>query len=246
MPSGADVAKDFLVMTIIPNQFFGHGDIHFTITLAKIIADGRPIVWPVLPQFVDGFTRGFPDIKFIDWRTLQIDYERRDQYECTVQGLGKCNVLPFRWAVENMGLPYTDCMRAKYMMYGLDWQIWKEQAMWVRDTEQEIKLWNGVNAGKHIFINNTFGSDCKLHIELPDFFGNVVTLGVSVHYSLFDWVKIIEQATEIHTVSTSIIYLLEMLDLTAKEVHLYPRKPIETDFRNVDYILQKHKYILHA
>jgi len=233
-------------MTIIPNQPFGHGDIHFTITLAKIIADGRPILWPIFPQFVEGFNRAFPDITFVDWRTLQIDYNNTNQYECIVENVGVCTILPFRFAGDLLKLPYRYVMKAKYLLYGLDWQIWKEQAMWVRDTSKEydIAFDNYIGSkNPNILINNTFGSEGNLRINIPI---KGVEMKITNGISLFDYSKLIEDATEIHTVSTSIIYLLEMLDLTAKEIHLYPRVPIETDFKNIDYLLQKHKYIPHA
>ncbi len=132
------------------------------------------------------------------------------------------------------------------MSYGLDWQIWKEQAMWVRNVTKEssrLSRWMGQDFSFH---NTMFGSDCKMFVSMPYIGHNDMWLQVIDGYSLFDWSSCLENANHIHTVSTSIIYLLEMLDLTAKEVHLYPRKPIETDFKNIDYLLQKHKYILHA
>ena len=62
-------------------------------------------------------------------------------------------------------------------------------------------------------------------------------------FSLFDWSMVIEKATEIHTVGTSIVYLTELLELAAKEVVLYKRLPDENHFQNYDYILERHNYI---
>ena len=62
-------------------------------------------------------------------------------------------------------------------------------------------------------------------------------------FSLFDWHLVIEKATEIHTVGTSINYLIELLDINSKEVNLYKRLPDENHFHNYDYILKRHKYI---
>jgi hypothetical protein len=60
-------------------------------------------------------------------------------------------------------------------------------------------------------------------------------------YSLFDWAAVMEQAVEIHTVSTSIIYLLELLHLRA---HIYIRRPDERSHSYYDYLLEQ-KHILH-
>jgi hypothetical protein len=47
-------------------------------------------------------------------------------------------------------------------------------------------------------------------------------------YTLFDWSKVIENATEIHTVDTSVIYLVEKLT-TKSKLYLYPRHPEHTE-----------------
>ena len=62
-------------------------------------------------------------------------------------------------------------------------------------------------------------------------------------FSLFDWSLVIEKATEIHTVGTSINYLIELLEIEGKEVVLYKRLPDENHYENYDYILEKHSYI---
>jgi hypothetical protein len=54
---------------------------------------------------------------------------------------------------------------------------------------------------------------------------------------------VIEKASEIHTVGTSINYIIELLELKAKEVVLYKRLPDETHYQNYDYILKRHNYI---
>lgn len=230
-------------MVIIPLQPFGIGDIIFTQTLVRTIANGNPILWPVFPQFVDQLNRAYPDVAFVNWLDCKVDYDCKEQREIMHNG-APAVLLPIRWADSILKVPYSQCMRAKYDLYGLDYREWKRDAMWVRSEDKDLRA---IKPGEYNFVNNNFGSDAALHTYiittngLPNVFMEVLP-----EYSLFDWSRLIVNATEIHTVSTSIIYLLEMLDLKAKEVHLYPRKPIEQDFRNVEYLLQKHKYVLHA
>lgn len=232
----------YMSMTIIPNQYFGHGDIHFCITLVNRIADGRKIVWPCLPHFVDGLNRAFPHITFVDWRTMQIDFERRDQYEFEHPTLGRCTVLPIRWTTENMRVPYNDCMRSKYEYWGINYEDWRDDAMWVRD-KKEAYLYGMTEDG--YLINKTFGSDCKLTVKIPELSGPGAIMSVKKGYSLFDWAAVIENAKEIHTVNSSIIYLLELLDLKAPEIHLYQRSIPGQTFDNIKYLLKRHKYIFH-
>lgn len=229
-------------MVIVPNQFFGLGDIIFEQTLVRMFGD--KILWPVEPQFVDGLQRAYPDITFIAKTFLNINYDRKDEYE--TNGM---KVLPLRWSDSLMNVAYSDCMKSKYMLYGKDWAKWKDSAMWVRDGKKEKELWYllGLHEGRpYNLVNTTFGSESQLNIPL------VINNGLpTIHMrtiegcSLFDWAKVIENATHIHTVSTSIIYLLELLPLKAETVNIYPRKPIEQDLRNVAYILTSHDYIKH-
>lgn len=239
-------------MIIAPLQYFGTGDIHFCQTIAnKWVDEGYEVVWGALPHFVDGLNRAFPRVKFVDYRTLPIDYNRMDEHDSNGY-----RVIPLRWSVELMGVPYKDCMKSKYMLFDMDWQDWRKGAMWQRDEVKEMNLANialrKYFAGTEIanapynLINDTFGSELKnkVRIDVINGLPNIYMSAIE-GYSLFDWSLLIENATEIHTVSTSIIYILEMLDLKVPEIHLYNRPIAGQGFDNIDYILQKHKYIFH-
>lgn len=237
-------------MKIIVNQPWGLGDVVFCQTLAQKIAEGREIIWPVMSHFVEGLNRAYPRITFVDMKSAGIDFDRRDQYEILHPSFGLCTVLPFRWAVENMKLPYKDCMKSKYLMYGMDFEIWRGDARWKRDMSHEGLLYDdrtiiafaSNGGGNYTFSNDIFGSECKMKVPIPEC---GVKMEVLPHSSLFDWASIIQDAAAIHTVSTSIIYLLEMLDLRAPEVHLYNRPIKGQGFDNIDYLLKRHKYVFH-
>lgn len=229
-------------MNVVVNQFAGLGDVVFSMTLVKRIANGNPIIWPVLKQFVEGLTRAYPDVKFVDFTKFPINYESKEHYVTNVPNYGECTILPIRWADAILKVPYTDCMKSKYMSYGMEWKEWKEQAMWTRSPVHEQALFEDLKLPEsYNLINRFFRSDMSGCAKI-DVHG--MEMCNIAPYSLFDWVGVMERATEIHTVSTSIIYMLEMLDLKCP-IHLYPRKPDEVDFRNVDYILQRHNYIKH-
>lgn len=229
-------------MTIVPVQCWGIGDIIFEQTVVRKVAGDNPILWPVEPQFLDGLTRAYPDLKFVDKRTLLIDYERKDDYIW-----GDMRMLPLRWADSICKVPYSDCMKSKYMLYGMEWQSWRVHAMWQRDGQKEYELRNHLRLpSKYNLINRNFGSQSQLKaaIEVDNGLPNI-NMHTIEGFSLFDWAYVIENATEIHTVSTSIIYIMEMLQIRSESVHLYPRRPIEQGFENVEYILQKHRYEFH-
>ena len=96
----------------------------------------------------------------------------------------------------------------------------------------------------YTFVNKRDASNEKRRIEteetgeLP-----IIEMENIEGYSLFDWTSVILNATEIHTVSTSLLFMFEMLPITCP-IHLYVRKPMEKDFSFVDYIFTRD-YILH-
>lgn len=237
-------------------QPFGIGDQIFTITICNLlIADGYHVIYPTQPHFVEGLQRAYPQIEWVNCNEFKADYNCKVDKE--INGIRH---IPLRWSDGWNGTPYRDCMANKYKMYDLDWQSWRDGAMWQMDSKEDrlLEMFGGVDeVNKYVLKNMTFGSEMKQHvpIRLEDEFScenpngkhviNMDGFG-KLGYSLFDWAKVLENVGEIHTVSTSIIYILEMLDLKAKEVHLYNRPIAGQGFDNIDYILTKHKYIFHA
>lgn len=228
-------------MIIYPLQAFGMGDVIFTQTLVRKLARlGDKILWGVESHFVDGLNRAYPDILFIDKSLINVDYNRRDDY--VINGM---RVLPIRWSDVNLKVPYTQCMSAKYESFGQKFETWRELAMWKRDAVKEDRLFQqlGLQGLEYTFVNRFFGSNSQFAAQI-----NVkgVEMCTLPGYSLFDWIRVIENASEIHTVSSSIIYLLELIVVKAHEVHLYMRKPIEHNFDNVIYLLKNQNYKLHV
>lgn len=234
-------------MYIVPNQPFGIGDVIFCQTLVNKIANGNPILWPVWPQFVDQLNRAYPHIRFVDYRTAGFDHNRKDHYEGVHAEYGAFVQLPLRWADHILKVPYNDCMRAKYDLYGLDFETWRECAMWQARPSEGRLMANTLpflDSEDYTLVNRMFGSEMKHTVPIPKF-PNELTMYPMYGYSMFDWAHNIEQASAIHTVNTSIIYLLEMLELKAPEIHLYQRPIAGQTFDNIKYILKRHKYVFH-
>jgi hypothetical protein len=61
-------------------------------------------------------------------------------------------------------------------------------------------------------------------------------MSVFDEFTLFDWCKVIEKSKQIHTVDTSLISLIEKMDLVNTELYLYPRGSLS----DVDYLLKKN------
>lgn len=228
-------------MIIFCLQSFGIGDVIFTQTLVRNIANGDRILWGVEEIFVDQLNRAYPDITFIDKRLVNVDYDRKDDY--VINGM---RVLPIRWADVILKVPYSQCMSAKYSLYGQKWEEWTHMAGWCRYPEKEKELYRKLGlegVENYTLVNRFFGSNSQFAADIPV---RGIEMCTMEGYSLFDWGYTIQNASAIHSASTSIIFLLECMNLKVKEVHLYTRKPICDHFNDVQYLLQKHDYVLHA
>jgi glycosyltransferase involved in cell wall biosynthesis len=234
--------KDIIVM----NQFAGLGDILFCIKIANdYIEDGHRVIWAVDSQFIN-IQKHFPDITFVDKKLLAIDYNSQVE----VKGNG-FRVIPMRWSQNIMKVTLRECMKSKYALGTNDWNAWKEwrDFEWVRDEKSEDLLFSmlGLDSGdEYIVVNTAYKTQIRtippIAIESNC---KIINMEIIDGFTLLDWYKVLQNAKQIHTVSTSIIYMLEKMELNAEAVCIYIRKPEEQDLKNIDYILtDKHKYIL--
>ena len=230
-------------MAVIVLQPHGLGDHIFCQSLVNQIADLEHIVWPVLPHFIDGLKRAYSEINWIPVGSLSPNVEN-----CRIDTVINGNrILPIRWADSITKVKYKDCMRSKYDLYGLDWNTWKDFTF-KKDSERAIKLFYevlGLSDGEQFrLINKRFTSNESKSVKIPESskIRNIEMITIP-GFSLFDWYLVIEKATEIHTVGTSINYIIELLEIEAKNVFLYKRLPDENHFQNYDYILKRHSYI---
>jgi len=223
----------------IVGQFASLGDIIWLVPLVRaLIAEGNSILWPVNPEYLS-LKKHFPDINFVDKNQYNLPYESHHRINTP---LGQW--LPYRFASENMGRGLDHCMTAKYQMYGHDWQMFRSLT-WDRDLQAENELAKDLPE-KYIFVNRYFGHLAQFQIEpkieskLP-----VVEMSIKPGFTIFDWVRVIEGATEIHTANTGLLYVLERLDLKMP-IHLYSRKGLwgESGFSHTQFLHTK-PYILH-
>jgi len=204
---------------LLPLQFRGLGDILFLIPMIReLMNEGNEITWPIDPEYLP-IAKHFPDINFVDMRTVHINYNERSIVH-TQYGRS----LPYRFAAENMGLGMTKCMDAKYTMFGHDYKIWRN-LYWKRFTEREKELAKMVGAtGKYVLVNRNF-ADAKLGYKIEPRIESdlpVIEMSVIPGYTLIDWMLIIENASEIHVANSSINYLIELMDIKAP-VYMYKR-----------------------
>jgi hypothetical protein len=230
-------------MAVVILQPHGLGDHIFCMSLAHQIADRQEIIWPVLEHFISGLRTAYPDINWIPTGMLgpQIENYKR------IGVLNGHTIVPIRWADQLTKVPYKDCMRSKYDLYGLDWNTWKDFTF-KRNHDKEEELFYDVLKLQldepFRLINRRFTSLESKSVDIPESkeIRNIEMQSIQ-GFSLFDWSRVISRATEIHTVGTSINYIIELLNIQAENVVLYKRLPDENHYQNYDYILKRHQYI---
>ena len=234
-----------MIKTIIFNQFRGIGDILFLMNIAKMYHNvGYKIVLPVLPQFLN-LQKHFDYVKFVNKDTYKMDYESKEFYHDKDK-----IIIPFRFALEILGIEkYEKCMRSKYDLINLDFEKWRNYEI-VRDLEAEENVYIrniGSFKGDYCFLNKNFlshGEECKAKFELPEKM-KIVEMQIMKKYTMIDWAKVICNSKEIHVVSTGLMFLLEILPIKAKKIHVYKRLPFENNHQYYDYLFKNHKYIYH-
>lgn len=229
---------------LIVSQPFGLGDIIFTQTIAhEFIDDGYKVIWPV-DRDAEMLNAAYPEILFIDKAMTNFDLECKEFKE--ENGI---RYLPMRFSEWLMKRQYWEHMRSKYDFLGMDWRRWIDYAMPLRNRQREKELMSAIGLKKgeqYNLLQMKFGAEGKYVIQplraangLKD-----LVLDFVPGYTLFDWCGIIENATHIHAVSSSSLYLFEVLNLKAEQIHLYARKPYEQDFKYVKFLMTKN-YKLH-
>lgn len=235
-PEPVNFNKSKTAQTLIISQFQGIGDILFCMPLVEEwIEEGNKIIWPVIDDYIR-LNKHFPQITFVGKDLVSIDHNRKEEHESH-----GARVIPLRWADQILKLPYKDVMKAKYQMYGSNWRNW-HNLTWKRDMATEKKIFNslGLKEGqKFNLINKRFRSDQTgiADIKVDNGLPNIEMRNIP-GTTLLDWGMVIEAATEIHTVHTAVVYIIDRLE-TTDNLHQYLRKPDEKDFKFTDYLWTK-------
>lgn len=120
-------------------------------------------------------------------------------------------------------------MDAKYEFTGLKIDSWQDHVILNRNKEKEERLkqlYNISPGEEYVVVNKNYGCFPNFAVcrYLKDFKSRykVIELTPQEGFSLFNWSAILEGAKQIHTVDTSIMYIMEKLNLTS-ELFCYSR-----------------------
>lgn len=194
----------------------GIGDIFFCQKIAKKIQDqGYEIIWPVIPEFlwIKDYIEG---IVFCD-----INEQRLFEYD-----------IIFSLEDADKLFPNISVMEAKYELAGLRWDNWCDHFKFNRNVDKrEDDLFYDVlkltDDSKYALKNFHFASPpheqiCEAAMQANTNGLQEICMSNIVGFTLLDWAKVIERAQTIHTVETSINYIIEKVNVT-NDLHMYSK-----------------------
>lgn len=234
-------------MRFLINQPRGLGDILFCEPLVRKLKEtADEIIWPVNDEFI-WIKDYIPYINFVKRSEYHdIDYDV-DYFQIKGSGAEEITLIPLRFAnpkVRNLSSKF-DCsdqlhtMMDKYRLMGYPEDLWK-QLTWQRNTARENELFDKLVKSDSYILRNSFWSGGRIEMPVS---GNIVEMSNFENYTLLDWAKIIENATEIHTVSTSNLFVIEALQIKADKICIYKREPLENNFDGIKEFVNS-KFIL--
>lgn len=141
--------------------------------------------------------------------------------------------------------PDSKVMEAKYQAVNVSWDDYLDFIHIDRNYTKEEELFSKIYPGKPYRLicpnygtpkNRTSTGTHSINIPHSDTLENIEITNIE-GYTLFDWIKIIQEADEIYTTDTCILFLIELYKCKASEFICYPRNNCS---RNVEYFLKKN------
>ena len=250
--------------TCLIQQEAGIGDIFFSQGICKQFENnGYQIIWPVARSILEltKYLKTGPNVTFV---CTDDDFEHKDVFKLLYErkqiAVSKKNdetilFLPLGYS-SHMVEPFTrQVMQAKYKICSLNYTSWKNSFDFNRNHEKENKLFYDVLGLKddedYCLVNEQYVTPPDIHRKnLSRFystFGDTKFIHMKIYdeFSLFDWCKVFENMKSIITVDTSLMYILEKLNLKNKTNFLCVTRSPHTAEDITDLFSIKWRYI-HA
>jgi hypothetical protein len=197
----------------------------------KLISDGYTIYYPVIDLYYDLLKEQMPKENLI-WVKESEDFPMKSFYGTHVlKNDGNNLYLPISFA--NYYLQRCSVMISKYYYMNMPISNWHKNVNIKRNTEKENRLIEAYG----IDLTTPFALVNMVYGTPPNHIARAMSLSLGVNqlihmsfekdreygFTLFDWIGVIEKATEIHTVETSLCYLVDMFAKSDK-IFMYEKR----------------------
>jgi len=238
-------------------QPHGIGDILF---VQKIVHYYKTLGYKIIFPIIEYYQWAIPYLAqenvefpiFTNDRQIIEPFEHSDQIDYLMKATGAL----FRRPVHALDFVYLPCgastldykndlMKSKYTVCDMDHSNWQNYIKINRNYEKENELYYrlGLRENDEYILVNEHSSGQHVEINPP---GRIIKMSTISGYSFFDWIKVIENASRVLTIDTSLVYLVEIFakpDIKCDMISRY--NPIE--FLDVPDILSRPwKYYSNA
>jgi len=225
-----DINKERICLIFQP---LGIGDIFFCQGIGNHYLNlGYRVIWPIASHVM--YLKEYiitPGIEFVDMKS---DFPYKEFYSEQNPLVIEEDFVFLPLANASHRISNSSLMYAKYDLVGLDLNIWRDNFNFKRNKEREDNLYYNIlgltDDEPYVFLNRKFGTP-PYYNEAPfgiDTNDKIIEMQFIPNDNLFDWLKVIENASTVVTVDTSYQYLMEKMDsLKATEFYCYPRSGTE-------------------
>jgi len=222
------------------------GDIIFVMAaVQKYVNEGYNVIFPVRDEYLN-LKKNFPTVNIISINQIPNLIEKYSSIQIIEDE--EYITLPFHKSIIRESEHFH--MKNKYNYVDLPLETWRNIQI-TRDYEKEKELLNYLNIqdGDKYNLINEFHRPFFQRTPIVVNNGNKnIYMNKIDGYSLLDWIGVMEKAQSIHTVATSIIFLLDAMDIMPEDMQIYRRFNENTggyyDHSAYSYLLNK-KYIYH-
>ena len=227
----------------------GLGDIIFCHKIAHAISkEGFEVYWPIVDSYYESVLK-YMNTDFINFCRESDNFPMKELYNSKMPGpiqnrdTGDIYV-PLQYSDLNFS-KNESVMKVKYKIVNIEHNGWQEFFSIHRDKQREEHLFyehfNLKDDTKYAIVNRWFGTTMdgyRKDIDVPDGL-KVIEMESLGFDNIFDWCKVFENATEIHTVETAICYILEKIELNATVKKIYSRNCADRGFDYINGIFSK-------
>jgi hypothetical protein len=230
-------------------QPLGLGDIFWVQQIVDtIISDGYVVYYPVGGIYYD-IVSSYIKKKNLIWVREEEDFPLKQYY-------GQMNVhqtegelyIPLSYA--DRYIPNSSVMISKYYFLSIPIGDYRKHFKIDRNYKRENNLIQKYGLiDDYILVNRSFGTeaqerDIKLETNLKVHYMNIQEDRKN-GFHIFDWIMALENAKQIHTVETSLCYLIDKYCLK-NEIHMYEKRTSSqsnTYYNNVNLVYRNPNWI---
>jgi len=223
--------------TCLIYQPLGLGDIIWIQPIVDVmISEGYTVYYPVGSVYYDIVSQ-YIKKKNLIWVRESDDFPLK-QYYGTVNFHQSEDELYIPVGYADRYLPICPVMISKYYFLSIPISDYRKHFKLQRDYQREQKLIDTYKLyGEYVLVNKSFGTDSKDRDIVPEVDSNTKVHVMNIEddkkneFHLFDWISALENASEIHTVETSICYLIDKY--CTNKMYMYEKR--QSDEENTYY-----------